>query len=366
MTKATVCHVSSLSIHVCRWMEAFVQRGYDISLISDGRAWVAPKTKFIQVYALPTLRKTNFAQQFIPNSLRIIRILKQINPDFIHLHVQHYYSLATILSGHPYILTSWGSEVLSLPDADILTRSVARMASTKAHRIIVDAHCLRDIWMKTGVPQDKIKVIPFGVNFSIFNPDIDGSNVRRRLSIKENDTVIISTRPFLNDYNVECLVYSIPIVLEKCEKVKFIIKGVGPLESQLRNLVNELGVHEHVRFVGLVSHPEVAQYLVASDIYVSTCFIGDSTSVSLLEAMACGVAPIVTDIPGNREWIENGTNGLLFQPKNSTALAEKIIQLIENEDTRKHFGERCTRIVKQKASWENCVDRMEAIYQSLL
>jgi len=366
LTKATVCHVSPLSIHVYRWMTAFVQRGYDISLISDGRAWVAPKPKSIQVYSLPALRKTNFARQFIPNSLRIVRILKRINPDFIHLHVQHYYSLATIFSGHPYILTSWGVEVLSLPDADILTRSVARMTSMKAHRIIVDAQCLKDIWTKTGVPRDKIEVIPFGVDLNIFNPNVDGSDVRRTLGIKENDTVIISTRALFNDhYNVECLVHSIPIVLEKCGDIKFIIKGVGPLESQLRNLVNELGVREHVRFVGLVSHPEVAQYLAASDIYVSTPFI-DSTSVSLLEAMACGVAPIVTDIPGNREWIENRTNGLLFQPKNSAALAEKIIQLIENEDTRKRFGERCIRIAKQRASWENCVDRMEAIYQSLL
>lgn len=347
-------------------MKAFVQRDYDISLISDGRAWVAPKPKSIQVYSLPALRKTNFAHQFIPNSLRIVRILKRINPDFIHLHVQHYYSLATIFSGHPYILTSWGVEVLSLPDADILTRSMARMTSMKAHRIIVDAHCLKDIWKRTGVLQDKIEVIPFGVDLNIFNPEVDGSNVRRELGIKENDTVIISTRAlFNNHYNVECLVHSIPIVLKKCGNVKFIIKGVGPLENRLRNLVNELGVSGHVRFVGLVSHPEVAQYLVASDIYVSTPFI-DSTSVSLLEAMACGVAPIVTDIPGNREWIENGTNGFLFQPKKSTALAEKIIQLIENEDTRKRFGERCIRIVKQKASWEKCVDKMEAIYQSLL
>lgn len=347
-------------------MKAFVQRGYSVSLITDSRAWVAPKTRAIQVYALPTLRKTNFAQQFIPNSLRIVRTLKRVNPDFIHLHVQHHYSLPIILSGHPYILTSWGAEVLSLPDADILTRSMARMTSMKAHRIIVDAHCLKDIWIRTGVPQHKIEVIPFGVDLNIFNSDVDGSNVQRRLGIKENDIVIISTRALFNDhYNVECLVHSIPIVLEKCGNVKFIIKGVGPLENRLRNLVDALGVSEHVRFVGLVPHPEVAQYLAASDIYVSTPFI-DSTSVSLLEAMACGLAPIVTDILGNREWIENGTNGFLFPPRNSQMLAEKIIQLIENEDTRKRFGKRCVPIVKQKASWKICVDRMEAIYQSLL
>jgi glycosyltransferase involved in cell wall biosynthesis len=366
LEKSRVCHISPLSIHAHRWIEAFVERGYNVSLVSDSQAWVAPETRSAKLYLLPTLRKANFAQRFIPNSVRIVRILRRVDPDLIHLHVQHHYSLPIILSGQPYILTSWGAEVLSLPDADILSRSMARIASMKAHRIVVDAHCLKEIWMGSGVPQDKIEVIPFGVDLSIFNPDVDGSRVRKRLQIKEDDTVIVSTRPLYNDhYNVECLVHSIPIVLEKCENVKFIIKGVGPLESQLRNLVNALGVKEHVRFVGLVSHPEVAQYLAAADIYVSTPFI-DSTSVSLLEAMACSVAPIVTDIPGNREWITDGVNGLLFPPKNSKMLAEKIIRLVENEDARKHFGERCTHIVKQRASWENCVNRMEAIYQSLL
>lgn len=361
-----MCHISPLSIHVYRWIEAFVNRGYQVSVISDSRAWVAPKIESAEIYSLPTLCKANFVQQFAPNTLKIIRILKRISPDFVHLHVQHHYSLPIILSRHRYLLTTWGAEVLRLPCADLFTRSVAKMASKMARRIVVDAHCLKEIWMKTGVSEQKIEVIPFGVDSNIFNQRVDGAKVRTRLGIEEDDTVIISTRPLYNDhYNVECLVDSIPIVLEKCENVKFIIKGVGPLESQLRNLVNALGVEQHVRFVGLVSHPEVAQHLAAADIYVSTPFI-DSTSVSLLEAMACGLAPIVTDIPGNREWITDGVNGLLFPPKNSKMLGEKIIRLVENEDTRKHFGERCTHIVKQRASWENCVDRMEDIYQSLL
>jgi glycosyltransferase involved in cell wall biosynthesis len=82
--------------------------------------------------------------------------------------------------------------------------------------------------------------------------------------------------------------------------------------------------------------------------------------------MACGLAPVVTDIPGNREWIENGVNGFLFPPKNPTALAEKVIQLVEDENLRQHFGERCIELVEQKARWEDCVSRMEAIYQSIL
>ncbi|UCC33590.1 MAG: glycosyltransferase family 4 protein, partial [Candidatus Bathyarchaeota archaeon] len=181
-----------------------------------------------------------------------------------------------------------------------------------------------------------------------------------------NDVVIISTRPFYNHhYNVECLIKAIPRIVERFPDVRFILKGVGPLEDYLKTLVRKLRVSENVRFVGLVSFPEVAQYMAAADIYVSTCFI-DSTSVSLLEAMASGLSPVVTDIPGNREWIKDGVNGLLFPPRKSLALAEKVSRLVENPSLRRTFGRKCREIVRRRATWEECVSQMEDIYLSLL
>jgi len=298
--------------------------------------------------------------------LKVMRILKKINPSLVHLHVQHYYSLANIVKKVPFVLTSWGLEVETLPHADFLRKSLAKIAATKANMVTVDAKCLQKIWIKMGIPKNKIKVIPFGVDMNIFNPNIDGSAVRRKLRIRRTDVVIISTRPFYNaHYNVECMIRAIPTILKSYENVKFVLKGAGPLEDYLKSLTRELNVSKYVRFVGLVPFREVAQYLAAADIYVSTCFV-DSTSVSLLEAMACGLPPVVTDIPGNREWIEDGENGFLFPPKNPTALAERVIQLIENQSLRKGFGERCFQIIKRRATWEKCVSEMKAIYESLL
>jgi glycosyltransferase involved in cell wall biosynthesis len=363
-----ICYISPLSIHSARWIEAFVQKKYlDVFLISDSQTWVAHIPMLTKVFTLPTVNKQTFVKRFLPNSMGIARILKKIKPDIVNLHVQHHYSLAIVLSQYPYVLTSWGLEVLKLPHTDFLTRTLAKTAATFAQKIIVDAKCLREIWTSVGIPKKKIEVIPFGVDINIFRPhQKNTATIRRKLQIKQSDLVVISTRPFYNNhYNIECLIRAIPLIIERHENVKFILKGAGPLENYLRTLVEQLRISEYVRFVGLTSHNEVASYLAASNIYVSTSFL-DSTSVSLLEAMACGLAPVVTDIPGNREWIENGVNGFLFPPKNPTALAEKVIQLVEDENLRQHFGERCIELVEQKARWEDCVSRMEAIYQSIL
>lgn len=347
-------------------MDAFFRRDYDLSIISDCKSWVAPDVAFARLHTIPTLNKANFLARFVPNTLRIFKILKDINPDLVHLHVQHVYSLAVIPSGYPFLLTSWGAEVLSLPHANDLVRSLARIATAKAHTVIVDAHCLKQIWLAMGVPKSKVKVIPFGVDLNTFNPTVDGSSIRRNLGISKDDTVVISTRALDNNhYNVECLVKAIPLVLKGCPNTKIILKGAGPLRTYLQDLARKLKISDHVRFVGLTPHYQVAQYLAAADIYVSTPFI-DTTSVSLLEAMACKLPPITTDIEGNREWITDGDNGLLYPPKDSTTLAEKILQLINNEITRRRFGERSYQLVKQRASWEDCVNKMEAIYQSML
>jgi len=361
-----ICYISPLSIHAYRWIEALSDKGYQISLITDFRYWVSPTIRSIPVYNQPMLNKRNVLWRYVPNNLRVTKALKRVDPDFVHLHVQHHYIPAIFLSGIPFMLSSWGIEVLKLPHSNIFSKGLAKMVATKAGAVTVDAECLKEIWIGLGVPKSKIEVIPFGVDTKIFNSDVDGARIREKLRIDSRDVVVISTRPFYNHhYNVECLVRAMPLVTKAWENVKFIIKGSGPLEEYFKNLAEKLGVAEHVRFVGLVPYKEMPQFLSAADIYVSTCFI-DSTSVSLLEAMACEKAPVVTDIAGNREWIEDGVNGFLFPPEDSEALAEKIICLVENQELRETFGRRCSKIVRNRGTWEQAVSKMQAIYEMLL
>jgi glycosyltransferase involved in cell wall biosynthesis len=337
-----------------------------MSLITDCRTFNAPSLDTVSVYVLPTLNRNNAPRRLIPNFLEIIRALRKISPNLVHLHFQHHYAPAIIAAHFPFILTSWGIEVLTLPDSDFLIRKLAIFTAKKALRVVVDAECLKDIWVKEGIPERKIHVIPFGVDTSIFNPQAGNKAIRNDLHLSKDDVVIISTRFFFNHhYNIDCLVKAIPLVRKKHERAKFLIKGAGPLENYLKRLTQKLGVSDSVRFMGTVPHSDMAQLLSASDIYVSTCFV-DSTSVSLLEAMACGLAPVVTDIAGNREWIKDGENGFLFPPRDSEALAEKINQLVENPQLRTSFGDRCTRIIAQRATWEKSVSSMEAVYTSLL
>ena len=106
-------------------------------------------------------------------------------------------------------------------------------------------------------------------------------------------------------------------------------------------------------------------FLSEADIYVSTS-LHDGTSVSLLEAMAAGVFPIVTDIPANREWITDGENGFLIPKDRETLLASRIIDAIHDKPLLEESQRKNRLAVEEKAFWPRNIRRIKEIYSEVL
>jgi len=121
----------------------------------------------------------------------------------------------------------------------------------------------------------------------------------------------------------------------------------------------------HVRFLGRVHPNDMADLLGKVDIYVSTSLY-DGTSVSLLEAMASGCFPVVSDIPSNREWIRDGENGFLFPPDNAELLAQRIIDVIRNRSLIEKSRKENLRLIEERALWSVCMGRAKEIYEDQL
>ena len=115
--------------------------------------------------------------------------------------------------------------------------------------------------------------------------------------------------------------------------------GDGILAEALRENAKEMGLAGIVEFTGELDQPDLAGLLRSADIYVSSSR-SDSTSVSLLEAMACGAFPVVTSIPGNLEWITDGRNGLTFPPGDPAALATCLQKALADNELRSNAADR--------------------------
>ena len=132
----------------------------------------------------------------------------------------------------------------------------------------------------------------------------------------------------------------------------------------LQRLASGIGVDEQIEWVGVLEEHEVARRLSRAEVYVSTSPT-DGTSLSLLEAMACGTLPVVADTDANRPWIEEGVTGSLFQPGDPQDLAEKILKALHSGEFRDSAREKNRLVIEQKADWHRNMGEMERLYQRL-
>ncbi|MEA3222303.1 MAG: glycosyltransferase [Thermodesulfobacteriota bacterium] len=171
---------------------------------------------------------------------------------------------------------------------------------------------------------------------------------------------VIYTRSLEPLYDVEPLIRSIPIVFKEIPDVRFIIAGAGSQEEYLKGLAKDLGVGQIVEFSGAIPNEYVAGLMKEAKVFVSTA-TADGTSVSLLEAMAAGLIPVVSDIDANRLWITHGKDGYLFEAGNHQDLAKNIITALTDRPPVSLLEQKKAGL-KERISWSSVAKRFIDIY----
>jgi glycosyltransferase involved in cell wall biosynthesis len=258
----------------------------------------------------------------------------------------------------PAVVTIHGSDLRMALEKSGFLRKVFAYVCENASQL----NCVSEVQKKEleqlGIPKGKISTIPMGIDEEFLK-----RGEHRRRELKKGPFTIISNRNLLPIYNVSLLIRAIPIVLREEPETKFIIAGDGAEKEALEKEVNNMNIYSSVKFLGRIPHEEMPDLLSQADVYVSTSLY-DGTSVSLLEAMGSGAFPIVTDIPSNREWIDNGHNGFLVPEENENVLAKRIVEAIQN---RRLLGEACKKnrkIVEQRAYWRANIKKIIELYQN--
>jgi glycosyltransferase involved in cell wall biosynthesis len=362
-----ICYIADgSSIHTQRWLNYFAGKGHEVHLIY----WktIPGYDKNVRIHLLKRLAPKIWAvTRYISFLLWIFKtrkFIKEIQPDVIDSHFIIDNGFLAACSGfHPFVTTAWGSDVLIFPRRNFVWKIVAKFTLKRADRVICDSEVLKKGLLALGTSPDKISKNYNGINTSQFSPRRADEALKNKMGITGFPTVICirHLRPL---YNVEMLVKAIPLVLKHAPQVRFVIAGDGIQRGYLENLVASLGASQNVKFIGYVLHDELPGYLASADIYVSTS-LSDSTSLSLQEAMACELAPVVTDLPANREWISDGENGFIVPQNDHQALAEKLIYLIDNSEIRVKFGKINRKMIEERAEYDKEMAKVEKLYEGL-
>jgi glycosyltransferase involved in cell wall biosynthesis len=273
--------------------------GYDDSILASLRHRLA------SIHLLRT--RLNSDLRHLPAARLIRAVHREKSIDLLLLLGGGGFALAAYLSGvRPYVVYTVGSDVLA---AHGWRRRLNRITYRAATSILANGQFLAE-QAKTLTSRDDVRYSCLGIDPDVFVP--------QRLPL--SSMRILCTRTFSRTYNNEYLIEAMHEVGNHAHYDDVVFTADGPLLQRARDAAKCLPpeIAARLRFLGGVSDREMLDCLQSSSIYVSLSRT-DGTSISLLEALSCGVFPVVSDIPQNREWIEpdlqNGILVPLDQPK---------------------------------------------------
>ncbi len=364
-----ICYLANAaSIHTMRWAKYFASKGHNVHLIS-------PETSGENAIENVNLHLVTMSRHLILHCdpIRIRRLIKQIKPDILHAHYILGYGLLGALSGfHPFILSVWGSDVLAAPKNSRLAKLEVKFALRKADMVTAQAEFMGNFLKNEfKLPQSKFMRIPWGTDLSVFHRGYEGDVIKLRgdLEISENSSVILSNRNMAPEYEIGGIIDTVPHVVHKCPNAIFVFlrgNGTEKFEDEMKSRAEKLGVMGNVRFIPkLIASKEMAVYLNMADAFMSIPRYGQF-GISILEGMACGAIPILSNIAVHKELVVNNESALLVDPENPEEIAGKISYCIEHPELRDRFYRINKGIVEEKEDWDKNAKEMEKLYERLV
>jgi len=146
--------------------------------------------------------------------------------------------------------------------------------------------------------------------------------------------------------------------------VLFLLLAAGSLENEVRRFISRSSMEDKFILAGRVPNNKLPAYLNAADVYISTSN-SDGTSLALLEAMACGLGLIISDVPAIKEWVSE-ENGLVVPRKNSREVYLALEKYYREKDLREKHGANNLRIASERADWNKNYSLLKSIYNELV
>lgn len=286
-------------------------------------------------------------------------IVKKYNPDMVIAErTTSYGFLAAISSKKPIAIAQQGQSDLWPENSPLyFFKKILQDFAFKKAAII---HAWGDVMVKhmeeSKADMSKVMLLPKGINLDFF----EYNDVHEVIKINA-----IVTRALQPEYKHETILKAFSILKQKKIPFKLTIIGDGIELNRLTLLAKELEIDHQVDFVGRINNNDIPTYLRKANVYISVP-ITEGVSASLLEAMACGCFPIVSDLPGNRSWITDKENGILVEIENHYTLAEELEWAFHHTNfTKKAIAEN-RKLVEEKANYQKNMKKIADAYHDLI
>jgi glycosyltransferase involved in cell wall biosynthesis len=345
------------SIHTRRWVEALVARGHELRLLTVEPPGAPLSVPWRVVGARVPVRFLRYwsAVGAVRSELRAFR------PDATVAHfVPNYGFLAARAGARPLGIVAWGSDLLINARRSPVHRARARFALGRADWVHVDAEVLGAAAESLGVPRARVWVRAWGVDVDALAPG-EAWAVRRGRSAALR---ILWTRQLEPLYRPDVFLRALGSLARSGVAFEATLAGSGSMRAPLERIAADEGVADRTQFAGWLDAPSLAALYRAHDAYVSLSR-SDSTSQALLEAMAAGLVPVVSDIAGNREWVTHRRHGLLVPDGDARAVACALAEIARDTVAASALAEAARAEASRRARFSDTVAMTEERLGSL-
>lgn len=338
-------------------------RGHEIHVITRHDKGLPYESK-LQGFHVHRIRSPNIRFLDLPIFwLRILIILRELEPDIIHIQSIHnallgYFAKKSLHK--PLVFWGRGSDVYAIHTFSPLTRWIIRVGVKSSDAVIALTAAMKAEIQRLAMRE--VAVIPNGIDLKRYE-QLSRGVIRKELQIAEDIRTVIWVGNMNSWKGVQYLIEAINIVRYSSSKVRLILLGDGLEKRNLYAKTKDLNLVDFVIFAGAVSNNKVLEYMIASDIFALPS-LTEGFPMVVLEAMGSGLPVVATNIKGMSEIIIDGINGFLVEPENPEQIANRILLLISDDELRQRVRKNNKEKAKQY-SWDIVIEKLEEVYSSI-
>jgi L-malate glycosyltransferase len=267
--------------------------------------------------------------------------------DLVHAGPVNDVARAFAFSGFkPLVSMSWGFDLLWDAERELMVWTAIKEALDNTTVFFCDAHSVETkAATDYGFDPSRTVVFPWGVDHDLFFPT--GARAGRTAN---EPLRLFSNRAWEDQYGVDVLVDGLIRAGKTGVVFKAVLAGEGSLHTALQEKIKKSCIARQVQFVGRVSQADLPNYYNEADVYLSASHV-DGSSLSLMEAMACGTVPLVSNIPSNKEWVEDGISGYMFEDGDDVHLAARLLALDKIRQKLPVLSRNAQAVSEERADW---------------
>ncbi|MEM8721206.1 MAG: glycosyltransferase family 4 protein [Cyanobacteria bacterium P01_G01_bin.39] len=308
-----------------------------------------------QVYTIPTLKSSKV----------LLRSLQQLQPDLVHASLTlspldfllpdicEELNIPLVATFHP----PFDSKIRNLKSStQYLTYQLYAPFLARYERVIVFSEIQRELLIKLGVPGDRVVIIPNGVDHHKYSPG--GSNLKYQLRAKK---LFVYQGRIATEKNIEALLKAWKLA-EMGDDCQLLMVGDGPLRSSLQP---HYGKEHNIVWFGYISNEQQRiNILRAADVFILPSLV-EGLSISLLEAMSCGIACLATDAGADGEVLDNGA-GVVLDTQGVTTQLKILLPLFRNHpEMTSLLGNKARQRVLERYTLQQNITKLEQLYSEI-